>query len=301
MQEIEKRFKTASQKYNSGLPHYHDCFELSKVCIHKLRADAGIKFYGYYNGAPRVGYHVAFLRDSVSRPFRKDIFIDDVGEFEVAHGKFIERLKHSDLASADDIVLANKVIYTSVMAFACCYDLWKNSSRKTPGTFFEILMAGLFQIFLPRANFSKHISLEAAIGENHIAGDDKEKVSISTDLVISTPDGQRTAVVPLKITTRERVVQPYAHQRILDSSFPDKYESFLACISETQLDRKTQSVKQVCVPGTIKLFQRFLGNLTGIYYCDVPQRYAANDLARYVPVKPLGAIFGDVKTTIYSR
>jgi hypothetical protein len=312
MKDIEARFKSACKKYNAGGLHYADCFELSKVCIAKLLKDARIVRYGDYAGKPRVEYHVATLGgDLVSRPFRKPAFIDDLDLFQSAHDRFIKKVRESDISTPEDIELATSIIYTSVIAFAACYDLWKNRSRKTPGTLFEILMAGLFRQYLSTAVLSKHINLAALIDEP-IAGteveeaqvepedgdEEDEKSSLSTDLVISVPEGKRTAIIPLKITTRERIVQPYAHQRIVDSAMPHQYESFLACMSETQLDKETRAVKQVCVPGTIKLFQRYLGKLSGIYYCDMPQRYAAADLARYVPVKLLGAIFEDVKMTI---
>lgn len=125
-------------------------------------------------------------------------------------------------------------------------------------------------------------------------GTEDGESSVATDLVIARPDCERRIVIPLKITTRERIVQPFAHQRILDSAFgKGLYNSFLTCVSETQLDHKTQSVKQVCVPGTVKLFQRHLGQISGLYYCDVPQRYAADDMAAYLPVKEIGEIFRD--------
>src|SRR5690606_14225136 len=131
----------------------------------------------------------------------------------------------------------------------CAYDLWQRRSRKTPGTFFEVLMASLLQQMLPRAAFSKHIPLAALLRDRDAAegatetetdaveeaeGEDDGRSSVSTDLVIGTPDRPGGVVVPLKITTRERIVQPFAHQRILDSAFGEGvYRSLLVCISET--------------------------------------------------------------------
>ena len=85
---------------------------------------------------------------------------------------------------------------------------------------------------------------------------------------------------------------------LLESSFPGQFKSFLCCISETQLDKKTASVKQICVPGTIKLFQRFLSPIEGLYYCDIPARYSLPSLTRYVPVKKLGEVFNDLRTLL---
>jgi hypothetical protein len=53
-------------------------------------------------------------------------------------------------------------------------------------------------------------------------------------------------------------------------------------------------VKQICVPGTIILFQKFLAHLDGLYYCDIPARYSLPSLTRTIPVKNLGELFNDV-------
>ncbi len=307
METIQKKFKLLSQNYNSGIPHYHLCYELVKICLDKLSDEAPIKQYGFYMGKPNIAYYVAQSQNKFSRPFRKDFFIENKTDFMSSHENFIERLKEKDMTDEEDINLANKIIYTSIMSFAACYDIWRNSARKTPGTFFEILMAGLFKIHIRDAILSKHINLNKIVGTSDNKKEDdfelgsedenteEEKSSVSTDLVLTRPNMDISAVVPLKITTRERIVQPFAHQRILDSAYPGKYRSFLACISEVQMDKKSNSVKQVCVPGTIKLFQKYLGNMAGIYYCDVPQRYASEDLTKHIPVKDIGIIFYDIK------
>ncbi|MCR6643378.1 MAG: hypothetical protein NVV62_01965 [Terricaulis sp.] len=134
-------------------------------------------------------------------------------------------------------------------------------------------------------------------GEN--AQEDLETFSgdaVSTDLVITNPSTDRAAIIPLKITTRERIVQPFAHQRIVDSAFPGRYASFIACISEVQRDDKTQTVKQVCVPGTVALFQKHLAKIQGLYYCDIPVRYAAADFQQVLPVQSFHKLLEDVST-----
>lgn len=206
---------------------------------------------------------------------------------------------------------ANKVIYTAVMSIACCYDLWQRGSRKTPGTFFEILMAAVLKELFSEFYFSKHIPLtefleDVDLGE--ITGDDSEggsandaeensgesASSLSTDLVINNVKTGKGLVIPLKITTRERIVQPFAHQRILDSAFGiGRFTSYVVCISETQQDAKNLKVNQVCVPGTVKLFQKYLAPIGGLYYCDVPQRYNTYDMQRVIPIKTVGDFFID--------
>ncbi|MCK1354627.1 hypothetical protein IVB56_27150 [Bradyrhizobium sp. CW7] len=118
-----------------------------------------------------------------------------------------------------EIEAVTRYIYTAVMAFAVAYDLWKPGSRKTPGKFFEVLMAGFMGLHFPRHPLSKHVNLGAMLGEDtegeeqearELTGVDEEadESSVSTDLVIKSPSKEKWAVVPLKITTRERVVHP---------------------------------------------------------------------------------------------
>lgn len=258
-------------------------------------------------------YSVFSLAGSSSRPVRADLYLASSARFLEEHGQLLrmaQELEHP--WTAEDYERANRVVYTAVMAFACCYDLWQRSSRKTPGTFFEVFMAGLLQNIFPEALFSKHIPLTEVINDEGVDArevnrnvpdvnpqENGEHISVSTDIVIGAQNRSGGVVIPLKITTRERIVQPFAQQRILDAAFgAGHFKSFIVCISETQLDEIKTAVNQICVPGTIKLFQRFLAPVAGLYYCDLPQRYAAPDVARIICVKSVGHLFADIRTAL---
>lgn len=254
---------------------------------------------------------------SSSRPIRPDLFYVDAEEFLKAHNELIKGFhKIPSEWSTEEIARANKVIYTGVTAFACCYDLWQRGSRKTPGTFFEVFVAGILKELFADYYFSKHIPLVSLLenielekliktenplelsnkenNENELEGGEEDASSLSTDLVIKSANSERSLVIPLKITTRERIVQPFAHQRILNSAFgPNIFTSYLVCISETQQDSKKRKVNQVCVPGPVKLFQKHLAPLGGLYYCDIPQRYNASDIKRVIPIKTAGDFLVD--------
>ncbi|EGA2714203.1 type II site-specific deoxyribonuclease, partial [Salmonella enterica] len=173
------------------------------------------------------------------------------------------------------------------------FDLWKKGSRKTPGTVFEIYIAALLKVMLPNEIFSKHIPLIDQINSDEELTD---PASVSTDVVIKSGENvNRGVVIPLKITTRERIVQPFAQQRILDSYFGNGvFNSFLACISETQQDKINRKVNHICVPGTIRLYQKYLSNVAGMYYCDIPERYLQADLTDIIPVKSMGEFLLDI-------
>lgn len=114
--------------------------------------------------------------------------------------------------------------------------------------------------------------------------------TISTDIVFEAVNRVKL-VIPAKITTRERIVQPYAHQRILDSVFgAGMYKSILLCVSETQRE-KEERVNDICVPGTIALYQKHLAALTAIYYLDPPARYLDSSVCDLVPVRRLSELF----------
>lgn len=167
-------------------------------------------------------------------------------------------------------------------------------------------MASAARVRFPALALSKHIPIKdlpvAAVadalvdvsGEEGDAAEAYRGDAVSTDLVLTNPKTGKGAVVPMKITTRERIVQPFAHQRILDSAYPGQFGSFLACISEVQRDDNTGTVKQICVPGTVALFQKHLSKLNGLYYCDIPVRYARPDLGSVIAVKPIHCLFDDM-------
>ena len=109
-------------------------------------------------------------------------------------------------------------------------------------------------------------------------------------LIVMAPVG---LVVPVKITTRERIVQPFAHQRILDSVFGEhRFRSVLVCVSEMQRKRD-EGANAICVPGTIRLYQRHLAALSGLYYLDPPHRYLQPDVTAHVAVRTLGCLLAD--------
>jgi hypothetical protein len=116
--------------------------------------------------------------------------------------------------------------------------------------------------------------------------------SVATDIVFEYCG--KGVVIPAKITTRERIVQPFAHQKILDGVFGvGRYISLLICVSETQRSDKDGRVNEICVPGTITLFQKHLAQLNGIYYLDPPQRYLALNAKNIVSVQSLGFLFAE--------
>lgn len=301
--EIARTYAATKRKYDHGGDALADALALGAQCLRTLRASADLRRFGRFAGPPSMEYWVAEDWGSLSRPYRPDLFVSDPSEFEALANIFIDEIT----SPGGNPQTFNYVVYTTITAFCLCYDVWKPKSRKTPGTFFEVLIGSAARLRFANKVLTKHIPIrdlpiaDVVDALVDIEEEDDDAVtalkgdSVSTDLVITDPRTGKGAVIPLKITTRERIVQPFAHQRILDSAYPGQFASFLACMSEVQRDDKTQTVKQVCVPGTVALFQKHLAKLNGLYYCDIPLRYARPDLGAVIAVKPLHTLFDDIE------
>jgi hypothetical protein len=274
MKAIEDLHKDIKRQYDAGKSPLSQIFALAVLCIEILE-DIDKANYLHAGGK---SYFVFTDGKEVSRPVRSDLYIADFPSLENAWLDMINAIRPEDMIISLSSAEINRVIYTAVIGFAAAYDVWKKSSRKTPGTHFEVLLGSLISSVLPDFARTKFISIPG------------QSESVSTDIVFGTDRGG--IVIPAKITTRERIVQPYAHQRILDSVFPvGSYQSVLMCVSETQRDDKTQSVNEICVPGTIRLFQAHLSKLRSIYYLDPPARYLEKDITQLLRVSDHGQFF----------
>ena len=271
---IVKGHKDLKKLYDKGGCPIKDLSDLAVECLALISSNTAKESYSRTDNKK---YHVYTANGGKSRPVNSSIFIESKESFQKEWSELLESIdpdKHTSSLTEDKI---NNVLYTSIMGFCICFDIWKPKSRKTPGTHFEVLLGSLLQQFLPEFSREKFVTLP----------DQDEKVS--TDIVFDKDD--KGIVIPVKITTRERIVQPYAHQRILDSVFGDmRYRSVLLCVSETQRDDDNKRVNDICVPGTLKLFQAHLSKLAGLYYLDPPTRYMAKDISDLIVVGNFGKL-----------
>ena len=109
---------------------------------------------------------------------------------------------------------------------------------------------------------------------------------MTMDFLFDLGDGKPKVHLPVKLSTRERVVQAWSHQRILDAAFGHgRYRGILVVHSETKLNLKNREVVEICVPDQWLVYQTLLATMDRIYYFDMPERYAR--LAEEFPVMPL--------------
>lgn len=283
-EEVIREFTAAKYAYDAGANPLEKIGLIGLKCYEELENNAEEIEQGSYNSTM---YHVFEANSAFSRPIRPDLFVTSktyAEEWEM----LVERISSSDYLDSAGFQLYfdqteqtrfDKLIYTNISCFSCVYDLWKPGSRKTPGTYFEVLVGSLLSAFYPNCTRTKFISIP------------NETEKVTTDIVLYSEITQKGLVIPVKITTRERVVQPFAHQRILNSVFGEnQYQSLLVSVSEMQRD-KEDGVNQICVPGTIRLFHKYLAPLKGIIYLDPPERYLQQDVSALVPVKTFCSLF----------
>jgi hypothetical protein len=311
MENIKKVFDKTKKSYDAQEQPINGIRDTAIACIDTLQRLSPIA----YGGCSGKEYSIFEDNKNKSRPFLEPLFIANINEFSLLWAELINSTNTKQHRFNLDEKKATRVIYSAVMSFSICYDLYKPKSRKTPGTFFEIILGTLLSILLPEAKRTKHITLpsinevdledllelDSSNSEEDENTDSSNASKVSTDIVFSLPNG-KGIIIPAKITTRERIVQPFAHQRILDSALGSgRYISLITCVSETQRDDKKNSVNEICVPGTIALFQQHLAKIDGIFYLDPPPRYLSLSQAGIIDITSLGFLVTEGLDAIVTR
>jgi hypothetical protein len=179
-----------------------------------------------------------------------------------------------------------RLLYTAAMSYCAAADLATRGDQKTPGTFFEIfvghLVASAFNCE-PRQRLPVDI-----LGF---------KTELPTDYVFDLGDDKSKIHLPIKTSTRERVIQVWAHQRVLDGVYGiNRFRGVLTCLAETNMQRKTMSVGETCLPDQWVIYQMYIAQMHRIYYMDTPDRYARlGDRYPYIQVKPFASFFAEAE------
>lgn len=219
-----------------------------------------------------------------SRPVNIDLYntgadLDTNGQSKI--DIFWNNVQNHSIAdqSAEDITA---VLYTIAMNYCCCADLL-SEVKSNSGDYFEKLIGHLF---------SMHLNLTPTTQMNAVELDG-EAISLPTDYIFDLGCGKPKFHVPVKTSTRERCVEVWAQQRILDGAFGvGRFICLLTCIGETNFRSSDMSVGLTCVPNQWMNYQLFISQIKRAYYLDVPEKY--NELNNRFPkihVKPFGMFF----------
>ncbi len=182
-----------------------------------------------------------------------------------------------------------RVLYTSVISYCCGADILKSNDRKTPGTFFEIFIAHQFSKVY-ETNPTKSIP---------VLNLDRD-TNLPTDFVFDLGENKSRIHLPVKTSTRERVIQVWAHQKVLDGVYGiNRFRGVLVCLNETNKQSRTKSVIEVCLPDQWKIYQMFIAQLYRIYYLDVPDRYRElSSVYPFIHVKDFSDFFDESEALV---
>lgn len=127
------------------------------------------------------------------------------------------------------------------------------------------------------------------------------RVRMTMDFLFETSDDAVNIHLPVKMSTRERVVQAWAHQRLLDSAYGSgRYKGIMVLFSKTKLDSRSREVVEICVPDQWLVYQTLLSKMDRIYYFDIPVRYRelTKDFPSTIQIRPFYKFFTEIKFVV---
>lgn len=220
---------------------------------------------------------------ALSRPINKAFF-------EGNPGKIAANWKAWEAKEPVSVEELTRLAYTMAMAYFAAVDLFDRNNKKGPATYFECLIGHLFARTFQK-NPTKSATIEAS----------KRKVKLTMDFLFDLGENKPKIHLPVKTSTRERVVQAWAHQRILDASYGNNvYKGLLVVFSETKLDLRKREVVEICVPDQWLAYQTLIAKMDRIYYFDTPQRYEqlAKELPDVFQLKHFSAFFTETEAIL---
>ena len=230
------------------------------------------------SAVPGKNYFAFSNGKKFSRAVNTDLFGDDIAEW-IAFEKAIKSKKFLRAFGADRLT---RLIYSVAISFCCYVDLTSNGDQKTPGTFFEYLIAHMFAW---RLNVNPSTRIQVLNLDM--------KTFLPTDFIFDLGNERPKFHLPVKTSTRERVIQVWAHQRVLDGVFgTGRFLGTPVILTETKTDKSRKIVTEICLPAQWRIYQMHIAQLKRIYYLDMPVTY--EKLNRVFPplhVKPFGEFF----------
>lgn len=222
--------------------------------------------------------YFSFVSDGVkSRPVNARLYDCDIDESSIA------RVLACDLSGFDEPSLG-RILYTIAISYCAAADMVSRGDKKTPATFFEVFVGHMVGRMLG-ANPTNAIDVQSIDIHN----------SLPTDFIFDLGPHKNKIHLPVKTSTRERVIQVWAHQRVLDGVFGlGRFKGVLVSIAETNA-KQPDGVTEVCLPGQWVIYQMFIAQMHRVYYLDIPAKYAAlGQQYPFIQVKSFASFFGEV-------
>lgn len=235
-----------------------------------------------HSRVPEKTYFTFGKGSVVARPANTDLFLADRKAIADLWGRW--------LAGALNSGEFAKLTYTVALAPCLAMEIVDRQNKKGPATSFECYIGHLFASAIG-VNPTKRARLP-------VHGRD---VLMTMDFLFDLGDDRPRIHLPVKMSTRERVVQAWAHQRLLNAAFGESaYRGVMVLFSETKLDSRSLEVVEICVPDQWLAYQALLSQLDRIYYFDVPYRYRmlTQEFPDVIHIRPFGDFFTEKETVL---
>jgi hypothetical protein len=226
--------------------------------------------------------YFGFRREAQSRPLNEALYVDKEDVFNRLLRAFRSGFRG---ATAEDIV---RSAYTTAYSVFAANDVY-GVGRKASATFFEILIGHI-------------VARAVGVSPRRKVRIPESGADLPTDYVFDPGPNSRKIHLPIKTSTRERAVQAWVHQLVLDRIFgTGVYRGVLVVAAETKRDTRTGEVIEICVPRQLQMFQSRVAEISRIYYLDPPQVYLAlaNDFPR-IKVKSFGEAFEELEALLHT-
>jgi hypothetical protein len=272
---IENNRIISNENFRLFIEMIHSCInELKKyqkiTLISKVQRK---RYFAYTNGKQK------------SRPINFDLYVENEKEIITFIWSAV-RFNNYKKYSPNDIT---KYCYTIVVNFCAIVDINKKDDRQTPGKFFEYFISFIMGKKFDVENPNSPISPKKDIEVLNLDRNSKLTIDFYFDLGINKPKFH----LPVKTSTRERIIQVWAHQRIIDGVYGlGRFFGIPVILAETKLDSRSLEVIEICVPDQWRIYQMFIAQLKRIYYLDIPNIYRSlNENYPKIYVKQFGEFF----------
>lgn len=233
---------------------------------------------------PGKDYYTFAARSVIGRAVNRHLFLSDVHRIiELWQGWLDNQITPNDFALLS---------YTVALAPCLAMEIFDRQNKKGPATYFEYFIGHLFAKTLATSPTKR---ARLPIGDRHVL--------MTMDFLFDIGEQHRKIHLPVKMSTRERVVQAWAHQRLLDAAYGDKaYRGIMVLFSETKLDSRSREVVEICVPDQWLAYQTLLAKMDRIYYFDLPERYRAlaSSYPEVITIKQFGEFFSEREEVLRS-
>lgn len=277
--------------------------ETACACLELLARHASRHEIGW-GGAGEKIYDVFAVSGDVqlfSRAVNRALFVPDAQSFEQDWRLFVDALTQSRgrlALTGIDADVVDRLAYTAVIGFGATVDIFGTGDRGGPGTFFEALVGPVISMLTER--------IEA--GAVLVDLPDGSAESVPVDLSFFGEARDPVLVVPTKISTRERISQAFVHQAILNKALAPRIVRSALCVgNENNMFKErgqprgvsSATVRDTLVPRTIVQYQRYIAELSGLYYLDPPHTYQTVPLPGFPRVERFHALLtGDLEALL---